>query len=150
MNILVKTAAAAATLFFFSCSHALAADLTITIDNLRSSQGQVLLCVFSAESSDREAFPDCAKGRPVRQSKEAIGGGRVVVTFKGLKDGVYAVAAVHDENGNGELDTNFLGIPMEGIGISANPRLMGKPNFGEAQFVIKGKTAITLAAKYIL
>ena len=150
MNILVKTAAAAATLFLFSCSHALAADLTITIDNLRSSQGQVLLCVFSAESSDREAFPDCTKGRPVRQSKEAIGAGRVVVTYKGLKDGVYAVAAVHDENGNGELDANFLGIPTEGIGISNNPRLMGKPNFAEALFQIKGKTAITLNAKYIL
>ncbi len=146
----LKSVATAAMFCCFNLSQAIAADLTITVDSLRSNQGQVLVCVFSAESSDREAFPDCAKGHPVRQSKEVIGAGRVVVTYKGLKDGVYAVAAIHDENGNGELDTNFLGIPTEGVGISTNPRLMGKPQFGQAQFDIKGKTAITVNAKYIL
>src|SRR5271166_5413761 len=144
MNSHIKIAAAAVLLSIFNLSQAAAADLTITVDNLRSNQGQVLLCVFSAESSDREAFPDCTKGHPVRQNKAAVADGKVVVTFKGLKDGVYAVAAVHDENGNNELDTNFLGIPTEGIGISTNPRLMGRPHFDEAQFEIKGKTAITV------
>ena len=143
MNPHIKIAAAAALLSFFNPSQAAAADLTITVDNLRSNQGQVLLCVFSAESSDREAFPDCVKGRPVRQSKSAVADGKVVVSYKGLKDGDY-------ENGNNELDTNFLGIPTEGIGISTNPRLMGKPHFNEAQFEIKGKAAITVSAKYIL
>jgi uncharacterized protein (DUF2141 family) len=146
----IKIAAAVAFLSILNLSQAAAADLTITVNNLRSSQGQVLLCVFSAESSDREAFPDCVKGRPVRQSRESVTDGKVVVSYKGLKDGVYAVAVIHDENGNNELDTNFLGIPTEGIGISTNPRLLGKPHFGEAQFEIKGKAAITVSAKYIL
>ena len=150
MNSHIKIAAAAALLSIFYLSQAAAADLTITVNNLRSNQGQVLLCVFSAESSDREAFPDCVKGRPVRQSKETVADGKVVVSYRGLKDGVYAVAVIHDENGNNELDTNFLGIPTEGIGISTNPRLLGKPHFNEAQFEIKGKAAITVSAKYIL
>ncbi len=146
----LKIVAAAALLCSCGLSRAAAAELTVTIDNLRSDQGQLLLCVFSAESSDREAFPDCTKGRPVRQSKESIRGGKVIVAYKGLKDGIYAVAAIHDENGNGALDTNFLGIPSEGICISNNPRLLGKPVFDEARFEIKGKTAITVSAKYIL
>jgi uncharacterized protein (DUF2141 family) len=150
MTFRLHIAAAAAALYCSCSTHAAAADLTVTVDNLRSNQGQVILCVFSAESSDRASFPDCAKGRPVRQGKATIGGGKVVMTYTGLKDGVYAVAAIHDENGNGELDTNFLGIPTEGIGISANPRIFGKPGFDQAQFEIKGKTAITLNAKYIL
>jgi len=150
MNTHLKIAAAAATLCYFCLSQSFAADLTITVDNLRSNQGEVLLCVFSAESSDREAFPDCTKGRPVRQGKAIIGGGKVVITYKDLKDGIYAVAAIHDENGNGELDTNFIGIPTEGIGISNNPRMLGKPQFDEARFEIRGKTAIILTAKYIL
>jgi uncharacterized protein (DUF2141 family) len=150
MNSHIKIATAAALLGLLDLSQAAAADLTITVNNLRSSQGRVLLCVFSAESSDREAFPDCVKGRPVRQSTEAVTDGKVVVHYKGLKDGVYAVAVIHDENGNNELDTNFLGIPTEGIGISTNPRLLGKPHFNEAQFEIKGKAAITVSAKYIL
>ena len=107
MNPHIKIAAAAALLSFFNLSQAAAADLTITVDNLRSNQGQVLLCVFSAESSDREAFPDCVKGRPVRQSKSAVADGKVVVSYKGLKDGVYSVAVIHD----GDLLTGSLTAP---------------------------------------
>jgi uncharacterized protein (DUF2141 family) len=146
---------AAATAVALSCyvsesAAALAGELTVTVDNLRSDRGQLLLCVFSAESSVIDVFPDCVKGRPVRQAKAAIKGGKVVLSYSGLKDGVYAVAAIHDENGNGELDTNFLGIPSEGIGISNNPKLLGKPRFPEARFEIKGKTAIAVSMKYIL
>ncbi len=150
MTFRLAIAAAAAALYFSGLAQAAAADLTVTVENLRSNQGQVILCVFSAETSDKAAFPDCKKGRPVREGKAIIGGGKVVMTYTGLKDGVYAVAAIHDENGNGELDTNFLGIPTEGVGVSTNPRLMGKPQFDQAQFEIKGKTAITVTAKYIL
>ncbi len=127
-----------------------AADLKITVDNLRNSQGNVLLCVFSADSSDKAEFPDCTKGHPVRTSKATISGGKVVMTFNGLKDGTYAVAVIHDENGNGKLDTNMLGIPVEGVGVSTNPRLFGKPHFDQAQFMVKGNTAIMIETKYIL
>jgi uncharacterized protein (DUF2141 family) len=141
---------AAAFCFFglgYTCE---AADLTITIEKLRSSQGQILLCVFSGESSDPAEFPDCTKGRPVRTAKTAISGGKAAISFKGLKDGIYAVAAIHDENGNGQLDTNFIGIPVEGIAISNNPSLFGKPKFKEGQFDLKGNASITIEAKYIL
>jgi len=127
-----------------------ASDLTVTAGNLRNDRGQVLICVFSAESSNAAAFPDCDKGRAVRTAKAAIAGGKVVITFNGLKDGVYAVAIVHDENANGQLDTNFLGIPAEGVGVSTNPRVFGKPSFEQGQFSVKGNTAITIETKYIL
>ncbi|MGA7327940.1 MAG: DUF2141 domain-containing protein [Rhodomicrobium sp.] len=141
----------AASLFAgFSSLSCAAADLTITVDNLRSNQGQILLCVFSAESSDSAQFPDCTKGRPVRSANAIISGSKASVTFKGLKDGIYAVAAIHDENGNGQLDTNFIGIPTEGIAISNNPRLFGKPSFEQGRFDINGNTSINIEAKYIL
>ena len=79
-----------------------------------------------------------------------IGSGKATVTYYGLKDGVYAVAMIHDENANGKLDTNFIGIPTEGIGVSNNPRLTGAPGFDEAKFKISGNTAITITAKYFL
>jgi uncharacterized protein (DUF2141 family) len=141
---------AAAVCFFGLVGVCQAADLTVTVDKLRSSQGKVLLCIFSGESSGVAEFPDCAKGRPVRTASSPISSGKVVMTFKGLKDGVYAVAVIHDENGNGELDTNFLGIPTEGVGISNNPSLFGKPKFREGQFDLKGSSSITIEAKYIL
>ncbi len=129
---------------------ALAADLTITVEGGRSDSGLLLLCVFSEASSDVNAFPDCEGGKPVRSQKVNLSGGKTAVTYTGLKDGTYAVAMVHDENGNGKLDTNFLGIPSEGIGISNNPRLFGKPTFQEAKFTVNGKTAITVTIKYVL
>jgi uncharacterized protein (DUF2141 family) len=148
MNVrLLLAAACCAGLASSAC---FAADLTVTVENLRSNQGQVILCVFSADSSERSEFPDCSKGKPVRSATAVVSGGKTVMTFNGLKDGVYAVAIIHDENGNGQLDTNFLGIPAEGVGVSTNPSVFGKPRFEQGQFVLQGKAAITIEAKYIL
>jgi uncharacterized protein (DUF2141 family) len=37
--------------------------------------------------------------------------------FSDIKPGKYAIAVIHDENCNGELDTNMFGIPTEGYGF---------------------------------
>ncbi len=149
MRLFHVLACTAGTLLI-AASSASAADLTITIKGLRNSQGNVSLCVFSADTSVTSVFPDCEKGKPVKAQKAAISGGQLVVTYKGLKDGVYAVAMIHDENGDGKLDTNFLGIPTEGLGVSNNPRLFGQPSFEEAKFSLHGDTSITIVAKYFL
>src|SRR5271165_2190604 len=67
-----------------------AADLKVSVEGLRSNSGQVLICVFSAEGSDTSQFPDCEKGKPVKTAKAQIAGVKVIMTFNGLKDGVYA------------------------------------------------------------
>jgi len=41
---------------------------------------------------------------------------------------------MHDLNGNGELDTNFMGMPIEGYGFSNNPEVMRRATFEEARF----------------
>ncbi len=33
--------------------------------------------------------------------------------FKDLQPGAYAVLVTHDENGNGTLDSNMIGMPVE-------------------------------------
>jgi uncharacterized protein (DUF2141 family) len=128
-----------------------AADLTITVDGLRNNNGQVLLCIFDAKSSDTASFPDCDKGRPVRSLKAPIAGGKVIVTYNGLAPGTYGVAMIHDENFDGKLATNFIGIPTDGFGVSNNPTLYRAPRFSDAQFSLgEGKAAITVTAKYLL
>jgi MipA family protein len=52
--------------------------------------------------------------------------------FKGLAPGRYAVMVFHDENGNGELDQNFMGIPREPLGFSRRYWGKGAPVFAEA------------------
>ncbi|MGA2652646.1 MAG: DUF2141 domain-containing protein [Terracidiphilus sp.] len=55
--------------------------------------------------------------------------------FTSVPRGVYAVYLFHDENMNGEMDTNFFRMPMDGYGMSNNPRKRrGKPGFDETNF----------------
>jgi uncharacterized protein (DUF2141 family) len=42
--------------------------------------------------------------------------------FEDIPPGTYALAVIHDENMNGKLDTNFLGMPKEGYGFSNGQR----------------------------
>ena len=51
----------------------------------------------------------------------------------------------HDENGNGKLDSNLIGMPVEGYGFSNNPRVMRKPTWDETRFDVgAGNLAINV------
>ncbi len=64
--------------------------------------------------------------------------------------GTYAVSLIHDENGNGKLDT-ALGMPREGFGFSRNPAIsFGPPKFKSASFAVNGASAQTVKMKYML
>jgi uncharacterized protein (DUF2141 family) len=59
--------------------------------------------------------------------------------FKELPAGRYAIAVMHDENSNGKVDTNFMGIPKEGVGASNDAKgMMGPPKFDDAAFDYAG------------
>jgi uncharacterized protein (DUF2141 family) len=45
---------------------------------------------------------------------------------------------IHDENRNGELDTNMFGIPKEGYGFSSGAKVMSAPSFSDAVFSYDG------------
>ncbi|MFJ1258682.1 DUF2141 domain-containing protein, partial [Cupriavidus sp. CuC1] len=54
--------------------------------------------------------------------------------------GTYSIAAAHDENMNGKLDTNALGIPMEGYGFSNDAKgWLSAPTFSAASFSYDGQ-----------
>jgi uncharacterized protein (DUF2141 family) len=46
---------------------------------------------------------------------------------------------IHDENMNGKLDTNRLGVPKEGYGSSNDVKAVrGAPSFSDASFLYDG------------
>jgi MipA family protein len=55
-----------------------------------------------------------------------------VARFDGLAPGRYAVLVFHDENNNGALDLNFMGIPREPLGFSRRYWGRGAPVFADA------------------
>lgn len=84
------------------------------------------------------ALHDGAKGFPskrkpiIERSAKATSEG-TTISFPNLTEGTYAVTIYHDENGDHELDTNFFGIPKEGLGVSNNAKgSMGPPSFKDA------------------
>ena len=72
-----------------------------------------------------------SEGKPINASSMAF-------SFKGLGSGIYAVSIYHDENDNGKLDANFMGIPSEPYAFSNNAKgMFGPPSFEDCRFEVK-------------
>lgn len=107
-----------------------AGELTVTLHGIRAQTGLVRISVVDSQDAwDGKAEPVQVGGAPPQ-------GQGTKFTFKALEPGSYAVMITHDENGNGKLDTNLVGMPLEGYGFSNNPKVMRKPTWQEARFVI--------------
>jgi len=104
---LVSALCAAATLAFLTPGPVQAADIHITVSNLRSSSGQIIVAAFDSPRTFGKA------GRDVADVKIPVTAGTVQAVMSNIPDGVYALAAYHDENGNGKMDFNGIGIPLE-------------------------------------
>jgi uncharacterized protein (DUF2141 family) len=107
----------------------------VEIDGLRDDKGQVLCAIYSSA----DGFPK--KGdKAVAHAKSSISERHAVCEFPGLNAGTYAISVFHDENSNGKLDTNFMGIPREGVGASNNAKgHLGPPKFDAAAFRFTGR-----------
>jgi uncharacterized protein (DUF2141 family) len=102
--------------------------------NLRSSNGTFRCELFNSA----QGFPRDGKAS-VGHQVVRVENKRAACVFQGLPAGDYAVVAMHDENDNGKMDYNFLGIPVEGYGFSNNPRVLLKaPSFDAAKFRYEG------------
>ena len=108
-----------------------AGELTVSITNVRTDKGTLMVSVANTEAAWNN------QEKPVAATKLAATGKDAVVHFT-LPAGSYAVQVMHDENDNGKLDANFMGIPTEGYGFSNNPQVMRKANFDEAKFDVTG------------
>ncbi len=106
----------------------------VEINGLRNVKGQMLWALFSSA----DAFPKKAD-KAVARLTAKIAERQATCDFTGVVPGTYAVSVVHDENSNGKLDTNFIGMPREGVGASNDAKgHMGPPKFGAASFHYEG------------
>ena len=108
-----------------------AATLQVTVEGITVQEGELRLALYDSE----EGWKGKAPPRAGRLGKPD-GGNALQFSFDELPAGRYALRVMHDENGNGKLDTNMLGMPKEGYGASNNPKVMRAPHFDEAAFEI--------------
>lgn len=123
---------------------------TVTLDlqvtSLRSSRGLIHLCL----TREARHFPDCGHDPNAIKRTVAVREA-AAIRVGGIAPGRYAVSVIHDENGNGKLDT-VVGIPREGFGFSRNPRVrFGPPSFDAVRIDLRpGITRQQVRMQYLL
>ena len=109
-------------------------QIHVDVVGLHNNKGQVLCSLFSSAIG----FPKKDDKAEAHYTAE-ISNRQASCEFVGVAPGTYAVSAFHDENSNGKLDTNFMGIPREGVAASNDARgRLGPPKFDDAAFQVSG------------
>ena len=111
--------------------------LDIEISEIRSNKGYIMLQLFDG------------KEKVLNQRQSAIKDNKCLFSINNLTPGKYAVRYYHDENMNGEMETNLVGKPTEGYGFSNNViGKFGPPPFEKWLFEINENKKIVLKPTY--
>ncbi|MCM5681270.1 DUF2141 domain-containing protein [Schlegelella sp. S2-27] len=118
---------------------AAALDLAIEVTNPKLTSGTLYTALYNS------ADGWMSTAQAMRTQKVGVQTDRTVVHYRDLPPGRYALSIYHDENDNGRLDTNVLGIPRERTGFSSNVRgRMGPPSFEDAAVKLEQDTTLTV------
>lgn len=108
----------------------------VKILNIKNSTGSVACALFESPTGFPIEFLRSATNVMVIKIRKT----QARCDFEDIPPGKYAIAVIHDQNVNGKLDTNFLGIPTEGYGFSKDAKgLSSAPSFSAASFPYKGQ-----------
>lgn len=118
---------------------AIAADLTIAVKNVTNAQGQLGVQLLTADG-----YADKAEALVAQLHPAVVPTTRIVL--RNVSAGRYAVRVMQDRNGNGKLDTNFVGMPTEPYGFSNDAvGRLGPPAFDAASFTVgAGPVAVSV------
>ena len=128
-------------IFLFAEETAEEKKLTVQITNVTSEEGQIILAIYnSSENYDKRIAFQEVKLKPEIDT---------VIFETNLPDGEYLVMLVHDINNNGKLDTSFIGMPKEPVGLS-NYDGKGIPGkFKKHKFSVNENTEIIIPLRKI-
>ncbi len=119
------------------------AALAIRFEGIETPTGQIMLSIYdNAAAHDRG-------GKPARVAMVAVDGAAATARFDGLAPGDYAVKAFHDVDGDGQMDSNPFGMPIEPYAFSNNAKAEGgPPPWDAARFAVTaGDNAVAIAIK---
>ena len=118
----------------------------VKILNIRNSTGTVDCALFDSPVGFPTEFLQSASRVMVLRVRNE----QARCDFEDIPPGTYALAVIHDEDSDGTLNTNWLGIPTEGYGFSNDARgLLGPPTFRAARFAYDGRSVdLTISLHY--
>ena len=117
----------------------------IKVTGIRSSKGNIIVQVFK----DNATYEDQKPFKKITFDKKALVNGMLSVTLD-LEPAIYGFTMIDDENGNGDIDKNLIGMPKEGFGFS-NFFLekMKKPKFDDFKTNLTTQSNIVMKVKYM-
>ena len=121
--------------------------ISVTIKDIKTPNGQILMGIYK----DDVSFDKEIAYKKVQAFKTKISNGILLVEVK-LEPGKYGISLMDDENFNGKMDYNFIGIPKEGFGFSNYYHSgLSKPKLKSFAFeVIENKnTKVEVKMKYM-
>jgi len=118
-------------------------EFTVAVSGLRSARGQLLVCLWR----DKAGFPDCAKSTSAQRMAIPVTATSVRFAMPLGAAGTRAITLFHDEDANGRMRQNFLGMPLEGVGISNNPG--GLPGYSKSLVQIAPGSTISIRMRYL-
>jgi uncharacterized protein (DUF2141 family) len=118
----------------------------VEILGIRNSVGAVACALFEAP----EGFPTEFMRFATNLMMVKVRAAKATCDFADIAPGTYALAVIHDENRDGELATNWMGMPQEGYGFSNDAKgSFGAPSFEAASFAYNGQSLkMTIALQY--
>ena len=109
-------------------------DVNVTVSGVEKADGAIYvsLCRKNEFLTNR-----CYRST----GKRVDGAASYDFAFEDVDAGRYAVAAVHDVNGNGQVDRNSYGAPTEPSGVSGKGLQAGAvPKFEDSAFNVSSKS----------
>ncbi|MDI4631791.1 DUF2141 domain-containing protein [Pelomonas sp. V22] len=142
MNQAIKTGVRLALLAAaMTAGLAQAAEIELEVTGLKQAEGQLMVAAFVDVGNWLRKPVAVAT---VAASKQE--GGRIVVRIKDLPEsGDLALSVLHDVNGNGKMDSNPMGMPLEPFAFSNNAvGNFGPASFEQAKFTVKPGARISV------
>ena len=133
MKNLILTFAIATTSLLSAQQH----QIEVEVTGFGNNKGAAMVGLYNTKAS--------FLGKSWKSAKTVVKDKKTVVVFTDVPSGEYAVSMFHDENGNGKLDRNFVGIPKEGYGASNDAMgFMGPPKYDDAKFKLNSNKKIVI------
>lgn len=105
--------------------------LVIKVTNIESNKGNIGVAIFNSKKT--------FLGTPFMKDEKKAKMGEVIFELE-VPNGTYTISVMHDENKDGKLEKNFMGIPSEPYGISMEGKSrFGPPSYSDAVFTIADK-----------
>ena len=121
--------------------------MDITVKNIRNINGKLVVMIFTNEEEFKTEKPSDTKIFDKTNVKTKT----CTISFA-YNPGVYGLSIYDDENSNGKMDYNFLGIPKEGFGFSDFMlNKLSRPVFSDFSFQLKANEnkTLTVEMKYM-